>query len=129
MARILVVDDDDGLLFLIGEYLGAFGFDFTTASSVAQARHRLKHGRYDLVISDLHMGGESGLDLFRYVSARYPTIRFILMTGCLDSRIKREALKLGVCDYMEKPFQFSDLIEIIRNAPSRQTCAELPATA
>ncbi len=115
MARLLIVDDDKGFLFLMGEYLDSFGFDFELANSAAQARNRLKRGRFDLVISDFNMPGESGLDLFRYVSSMYPRLRFILMSGCNDPRVKREALSMGCSGFLEKPFKFADLIRMIRN--------------
>ncbi|MFZ2448076.1 MAG: response regulator [Syntrophobacteraceae bacterium] len=120
MARVLVVDDDEDLLFLISEYLDAYGFDFDIANSAALARRRLKEFRYDAIISDLNMPGETGLDLFRHVSARYPELPFVLMTGCPDSRVKREALRLGVSGYVEKPFHLSDLVRIIATIPIRR---------
>jgi DNA-binding NtrC family response regulator len=115
MTKVLIVDDDKGIQFLMSEYLSAFGFQTMTAGSAAQARSRLKHSRCDFIISDFNMPGESGLDLFRYVSCRYPDVPFILMTGTHDSRVKREALRMGVCKYLEKPFQFSELMKIISN--------------
>ncbi len=113
MAKVLLVDDDRALLFIMGEYLEAHGMEFESAGSVAQARKLLRRSHFDVVISDLNMPGESGLDLFRYVSARYPDLPFILMTGCNDSRVKREALSMGVNRYIEKPFQILQLIQAI----------------
>jgi DNA-binding NtrC family response regulator len=119
MAKVLIVDDDKGICFLMSEYLNAFGFQAATAGSAAQARSRLKSSRYDFIISDFNMPGESGLDLFSYVSCRYPDVPFILMSGSHDSRVKREALRMGVCKYLEKPFQFSELMKIISNRVPR----------
>ena len=115
MATVLIVDDDKGIQFLMSEYLSAFGFQTITAGSAAQARSRLKHSRCDFIISDFNMPGDSGLDLFRYVSRGYPDVPFILMTGAHDSRVKREALRMVVYKYLEKPFQFSELMKIISN--------------
>lgn len=129
MARVLLVDDDDELLFLIGEYLEACGFECDIAVSVAQARYRLKTSRYDLVVSDLHMPGESGLDLFRYVASLFPRTGFVLMTGSIDSRVKREAFRMGISCYMEKPFQLSELVRMIKNCASDGNCAAMPASA
>ena len=121
MAKVLIVEDDPGMLFIMREYLAAHGFQPVCANSAAQARSRLKHSACDFIISDFNMPGESGLDLFRYVSRRYPHVPFILMTGTYDSRVKREALKMGVCKYLEKPFQFSELMSII-SKPGRSGC-------
>ena len=113
MNRILIVDDDDELLFIIGEYLDANGIEFHLAQNAAQARKRLNHYEYDLVISDLQMPGESGLDLFRFVSSRHPGLPFILMSGNLDSRVRREAMSMGICQFVEKPFELSYLKRLI----------------
>ena len=113
MNKVLLVDDDEDLLFLIGEYLEAYGIEFDLAESAAQARKRLKYSEYDLIISDLNMPGESGFDLFRSVSSRYPELPFVLMSGNRDPRLRREAVSMGICNFVEKPFLLSDLKRII----------------
>jgi two-component system phosphate regulon response regulator OmpR len=123
MHRVLVVDDDNDFLWIVGEYLESTGIQFHLADSAAQARKRLAHFHYDLVISDLHMPGESGLDLFRSVSLGYPGLPFILMSGNLDPRVRREALRMGICNFVEKPFQLTDLKRLVT---SRDMCA-MPA--
>jgi len=120
MNRLLIVDDDDELLFIIGEYLGSNGIEFHMAQNAAQARKHLSHYEYDMVISDLQMPGESGLDLYRSVSIRYPGLTFILMSGNLDSRVRREAMSMGICNFVEKPFELSYLKRLI-NDPDRCT--------
>lgn len=113
MSKVLVVDDDEDLLYIIGEYLGSNGIEFHLAHSAAQARKRLSHGEYDLVISDFNMPGESGLDLFRSTSFRYPRLPFILMSGNLDPRLRREAISMGICNFVQKPFELSYLKSLI----------------
>jgi DNA-binding NtrC family response regulator len=110
-----VVDDDEDLLFIIGEYLDSNGIQFHLAQSAAQARKRMAHFQYDLVISDFQMPGESGLDLFRSVAFRYPGLPFILMSGNLDPRLRREAIGMGVCNFVEKPFELGNLKRLIVN--------------
>ena len=116
MNKVLLVDDDEDLLFLIGEYLEAYGIKFDLAESAAQARKRLKYSEYDLIISDLNMPGESGFDLFRSVSSRYPELPFVLMSGNRDPRLRREAVSMGICNFVEKPFLLSDLKRIITDS-------------
>lgn len=113
MHRVLVVDDDDDFLCIVGEYLESNGIQFHLAGSAAQARKQLAHFHYDLIISDLQMPGESGLDLFRSVSLSYPGLPFVLMSGNLDPRVRREALRMGICNFVEKPFQLSDLKRLV----------------
>jgi DNA-binding NtrC family response regulator len=116
MRKVLVVDDDDDLLFIIGEYLESYGIDFDLARSASQARKRLNHCEYGLVISDLNMPGESGFDLFRYVSSRQPRLPFILMSGNRDPRLRREAIGMGICDFVEKPFHLTELRNMINGS-------------
>ncbi len=128
MGKVLLVDDDEDLLFLIGEYLEAYGIEFDLAGSAAQARKHLKYSEYDLVISDLNMPGDSGLDLFRSVSSRYPGLPFILMSGNRDPRLRREAMSMGICNYLEKPFLLSDLKRFITGSSRVKRAAyETPA--
>ena len=115
MGRVLIVDDEEDFLFLVGQYLEAKGIDFELTGSAAQARKHLGCNRFDLVISDLNMPGESGFDLFRYVSSQYPEVRFAIMTGYGDSRTKREARSMGVDAYIEKPFALKDLLQIVKH--------------
>lgn len=127
MARILIVDDDENLLHVLGEYLETVGLENDLAVCVEQARNRLKRSRYDLVVSDFKMPGESGLDLLGYVLPMYPDTRFILMTGYDDLRIKRESTRMGVHAYIQKPFYLCDLLQTIMNLVGRSDQRDVPA--
>jgi len=127
MPRILVVDDDEEFVRLIGEYLSACGFEPELAGSAAQARNCLQRSKYAAVLSDFQMPGESGLDLLGHVKSRYPGLPFIMMTGSQKSRLKYEAMKLGSNGYIEKPFQLKDLLKTIATvlAPAEQGAEKL----
>ncbi len=109
------------------QYLESVGLEHDLAVSAEQARNRLKSFRYDMVVSDFSMPGESGLDLFRYVSSMYPETPFVLITGCVGPRIKRESMKIGVHAYVEKPFYFNELLQTIVNLLRRDGQKEVPA--
>ena len=113
MSRILIVDDDEGLVRIIGEYLSVYGFEPELASSAAQACSCLMRSKYAAVLSDFQMPGESGLDLLNHIKSEYPGLPFILMTGTQSSRLRREAMKLGSNGYIEKPFELRDLVKTI----------------
>ncbi|MDR3554335.1 MAG: response regulator [Syntrophobacteraceae bacterium] len=113
MRKVLVVDDDEDFLFIIAEYLSMNGMECHTATSASRARNRFIHCDYDMVVSDLQMPGESGLELFGFVSLRRPELPFILMSGNMNPRIRREALRIGVCRVLEKPFELSELKRLI----------------
>jgi len=126
-TRILIVDDDEGFLRLISQYLESVGLEHDLAISVEQARNCLKRSRYDVIVSDFSMPGESGLDLFRYVLSMYPGTPFVLITGYDDVRIKREAMRMGVQAYIEKPFYFNELLQTIFNLMRSDDRKEVPA--
>jgi DNA-binding NtrC family response regulator len=117
-ARVLIVDDETDFLFLIGQYLEAKGVEFELAESVSQARRRLGDSRFDVVISDFNMPEESGFDLFHFISSHFPELRFVLMTGCTDASLKREARRIGICSYLEKPFSMFELMKFINDQAS-----------
>ncbi len=129
MRNVLVVDDDEDLLFIISEYLNMNGIECHTATSVSLARKRFIHCDYDMVISDLQMPGESGLELFRYLSFRRPKLPFVLMSGGMTSRVRREALRMGICRFLEKPFELSVLKRMIINPGGFEIQGETGATA
>ena len=114
MAKILIVDDDEGFLLLVREYLNANNYEIDLASSAVQARTSLERSKYDVVISDFNMPMETGLDLLRYIKVQFPGLPFILVTGNQSLRLKREALRMGGSAYLEKPFQFRDLAETLK---------------
>lgn len=110
MARILIVDDDKDLLYLMREYLSACGFQSELAASAAEARSCLEHSQFDAIISDFIMPGESGLDLLCHVSSRYPGLPFIMMSGAGTPMLKDKAIKMGSMEYIAKPFEFRELV-------------------
>ncbi len=127
MFRALIVDDDEDFLFLLGEYLKSVGLEHDQAASAEQARNRLKSFRYDMVVSDFNMPGESGLDLLSHVSSMYPETPFILLTGCDDLRVKRESMRMGAQAYIQKPFYLNELRQTMINLVRRNGQKEVSA--
>ena len=127
MTRILIVDDDEDFLHLMGQYLESVGLEHDLAVSAEQARNLLKGSGYDMVVSDFNMPGESGLDLLRYVSSKYPQTPFVLMTGYDDLRIKRESMRMGAHAYIQKPFYMNKFSQTIINLMRRDYQEQVPA--
>ena len=124
MARILLVDDDEDFLSLIGEYLELAGFESDVVVSAEQARNNLKCSRYDVIVSDFNMPGETGFDLFRYVSSRYPETPFIIVTGCDGLQLKQESMRMGVHAFISKPFHLDELRQTIVSLMERNKKTE-----
>jgi two-component system phosphate regulon response regulator OmpR len=125
MFTILLIDDDEDLLALMGTYLKMRGIASVTASSTLEARKKLKDFVFDLVVSDYRMPGESGLDFYRSISARYPDIPFVLMSGDADPRIKRRAMDMGANGFLQKPFDLRNLADTIADFARSNSRSEI----
>jgi len=121
---VLIVDDEPGVCFLIGDELSSSGFDCHCTSDAEEARYLLETERYDLVISDITMPRISGMDLLVFVRSQRPDCNVILTTGLSTRQCLAEALILGAYDYFEKPFSMSELVEAARKATCGRT--EMP---
>ena len=107
--RVLVVDDDREIARLLCELLKVNGFECETASDAASGRRAVAEGRYDLIILDIMMPGESGLEVCRKL--RFETSVPILMLTAVSDLIDRViGLELGADDYMTKPFEGRELL-------------------
>ena len=108
-AHILVVDDDDRLRDLLQRYLGECGFRVSVASNVAEARIAMSGLEFDLLVLDLMMPGESGLDLTKDLrQGKYLPILLLTAMGSASDRIA--GLEVGADDYLAKPFEPRELV-------------------
>jgi DNA-binding NtrC family response regulator len=110
--RLLVVDDDRGILTLIGTIALAEGFDVATTTDGTDAMSQLRNRPADLVLVDLRMPGITGLDVLRAIRDISPRCRVVLMSGyaTIDSAV--EAVKLGAMDYLTKPFDLQRMRQL-----------------
>ena len=114
IAHILVVDDDDGIRSLVKKYLNENKFLVTTAENAENALKKIKIIKFDLIVLDIMMPGQSGLD-FLNQNKEYINTPVILLTakGEPDERI--EGLEMGADDYLPKPFEPKELDLRIKN--------------
>ncbi|MYM22213.1 response regulator [Duganella sp. FT135W] len=120
-ARILVVDDQLSHLRALCDILGQHHFDAVGCSTGEAALVQLRSGSFDLLLTDLVMPGIDGLALVEAARALDPYIACIIMTGegTVDTAVK--AMKIGVLDYIVKPFKAATLLPILdRAGESRQ---------
>lgn len=108
--HILVVDDDERLRRLLSQFLSDNEFLVTTAVDAADARQKLKHLLFDLIVMDVMMPGEDGLSLTKSLKAENLQTPVLLLTarGEIDERI--EGLEAGADDYLPKPFEPRELL-------------------
>ena len=112
--HILVVDDDDRIRELVKEYLVENNFIVTTAKDAYDAKKKLEIVKFDILVLDIMMPGESGLSLTKKIKKNNPT-PIILLTAKGETHEKIEGLELGADDYLGKPFEPKELLLRIKN--------------
>ena len=120
MEKLLIVDDEESITDLVRRILESYGHTCACAENADQARNLLSGGQYAVMICDINMPGESGLELLRETSSSNPEMGTILMTGLPDMQISETALALGAYDYILKPFDHSRLIMSVASALIRR---------
>jgi DNA-binding NtrC family response regulator len=114
MARVLLVDNDPGMLSALRGLFAARGDEPVLASDAAQALAQLE--RVDLVISDFAMPGMDGLELLRRVRERDEALPVVLLTGQGSERVAVRAIRSGAYEYVPKPFDPDELTAIVDRA-------------
>src|SRR5262249_23955761 len=120
--HLLVVDDDARLRDLLRRYLSDSGFRVTGAADAKEARAQLSSFEFDLVVLDVMMPGESGLDLTRALRAEVKTgaVPVLLLTAMADPEDRINGLEQGADDFLAKPFEPRELVLRIRNILQRR---------
>ena len=121
--HLLVVDDDARLRELLRRYLSDNGFRVTTAADAREARARLASFAFDLVVLDVWLPGESGLELTRDLR-RDGQAPVLLMTAIAEPEDRVNGLEIGADDFLSKPFEPRELVLRIRNIVQRLPAAE-----
>ena len=112
--HILVVDDDERIRKLLKRYLSSHGYCASAVGDVAEAKHLLKGVCFDLLIVDVMMPGETGLDLTRDIR-KSSDIPILMLTARAESEERIEGLEHGASDYLTKPFEPRELLLRVRN--------------
>jgi two-component system, OmpR family, phosphate regulon response regulator OmpR len=117
-AHILVVDDDQRIRDLLARYLFEHGFRVSTAADAATARASMRGLAFDVVILDVMMPGENGLDLARDLKA-ISSIPICMLTARAEPEHRIEGLEIGVDDFVPKPFEPRELLLRLQNILKR----------
>ncbi len=123
--HILVVDDDDRIRELVAKYLEDKGFLVTTARDAKDAKKIMEIIKFDILILDIMMPGESGLSLTKEVKKNNPT-PIILLTAKGEANDRIEGLEIGADDYLGKPFEPKELLLRIKNILNKTQSPTLP---
>ena len=109
MGRILIADDHDSLRRGLARAMADAGHDVEEAANGNAAIERLHDGHYDVVISDLKMGGSTGLEVLKTSRVMHPDTAVILMTAFGSVSTAVEAMRSGAFDYVQKPFEIEEM--------------------
>ncbi len=118
-SHILVVDDDRRLRDLLQRYLSENGFRVTTAGDAAMARAKLGSLAFDLIVLDVMMPGESGLDVTADLRKTNNTVPILLLTARGEAEDRLRGFERGADDYLPKPFEPRELVLRIRTILTR----------
>jgi two-component system, OmpR family, phosphate regulon response regulator OmpR len=128
--HLLVVDDDARLRNLLRRYLTDSGFRVTGVADAREARAQLAAIAFDLIVLDVMMPGENGLDLTRVLRSERSAIDRIpvlLLTAMAEPEDRINGLEQGADDFLAKPFEPRELVLRIRNILQRRPATEEPA--
>ena len=123
--HILVIDDDDRIRELVKQYLEENKFLVTTAKDALDAKEKLEIIKFDILILDIMMPGQSGLSLTKEIKSD-SKIPIILLTAKGETRDRIEGLELGADDYLPKPFEPKELLLRIINILNKTKSSALP---
>jgi len=123
--HILVVDDDDRIRELVKEYLEENNFLITTAKNSVDAKKKLEVIKFDLIVLDIMMPGQSGLSLTKEVK-KNNSMPIILLTAKGETIDRIEGLEIGADDYLGKPFEPKELLLRIKNILNKTKTIPLP---
>ena len=123
MARILVADDQRNMRTTLAMMLRGAGHEVEEAEDGDVAIDRVGGETYDLVLTDLRMGGRDGMDVLRHVKETTPLTEVIVMTayGTIESAV--EAMRIGAYDYIQKPFTEDELVVKVQKAVEKRHLA------
>ena len=116
MKPVWVVDDDRSIRWVFEKALTREGIPFKTFSAAQEALDELRAGAPQVLVSDIRMPGSSGLELLEQVKQRYPDLPVIIMTAYSDLDSAVASFQSGAFEYLPKPFDVEQAVELIRRA-------------
>jgi len=120
LKRVLVVDDEPMIVSLLSTILREKGWDVTEAQSGTAGIDLLDRARFDVILTDLLMPGDSGIDLLRAAKEIHPDVEVILMTGFATADTAIEAMRNGAFHYILKPLKPEEVVNLVEKAYSQR---------
>jgi len=114
-TAIIIVDDDEVLLETLTNGLAARDFYCEATATAKDAIERIGKASFDVMVMDVILPDENGVDLTKKMTRLHPEMKIILMTGYADDFSYDEAIKAGASDFIKKPFTLKELVARINN--------------
>lgn len=124
--RLLIVDDDGEMRDLLRKVLEKEGYRVSVAGDGRQALAVLAQGAFDLVVTDMLMPEDGGLELLGTLRRMHPALPVIIVTAFGDWQSYTQALELGAAAFISKPLRMSELIAAVHNALEGRGAAASP---
>jgi DNA-binding response OmpR family regulator len=115
LPRILIVEDDQTFRETVLEILRDVGYKVKGARTLRKATKRLKKHQFDLVLTDLHIGDDSGFQVIQVALDKRPNAKIVLMSSLVDPEIIQQGLESGAAKFIAKPFRVKELLETIED--------------
>ena len=116
LIKVLLVDDEVKLLESVSQRLSLRDFEVTTASDGKKAIKAAKGDKFDVAIVDLRMPGMDGTEVLKTLKKRHKWLEVIILTGYGSIDSAAECTRLGAFGYLEKPCDFDNLIDVLKEA-------------
>jgi putative two-component system response regulator len=119
--KVLVVDDDAAIGRILGRILTKMDREYSVAASAEEARLLLKEEVFDLILCDICLPGESGMELIDHVMSEFPDTAVIMVSGVDDPQTVDKALEMGAYGFIVKPFKTSEVMINVASALRRRS--------
>ena len=119
LPPLLVVDDENNMRLSLRTILGEEGYDVKTVESAEEALRLLQRDRFFVTISDFRLGGMNGSEFLRKCHERWPHMPLVMITAYATPKLAAEAIKAGAFDYLPKPFEPEELLNIVARCAER----------
>ena len=127
-VKTLLVDDDELIRDALGIAFKNKGCFMRAAESAEEGLNAIKEEQFDVIISDFRLPGINGLDFLKLAAVTHPYAVNILITAYRDEYMFSEAIRIGIAEFIEKPFSVKALVGLLAVALKRQTKKQVPAS-
>ncbi|MEO9076720.1 MAG: response regulator, partial [Gelidibacter sp.] len=116
MSAILLVEDDVSFSEMLRRFLERHQHNVTLSYTLEDAKNKVKNTSFDLVFADLRLPDGDGIALLNHIKTKDASIPVVLMTGYAEVSTAVKAMKEGAFDYISKPFNPEEVLQVVKNA-------------